>query len=266
MDDDFELCSNSSCSASRHELIEKIKSLEFMVENLKTPSNAKPTVYVKCWNKLKRVSGAKNCCGENCWKQTTGYCKEGNGCVWICIDGTLIKYSHSTKNMESDNLIMVLAEKEFMRADIPDEVPENAYVCRFFEVTALPDPVKEAEFNWFTWELQIGLRKDDKFYRLSSDGNYHSNDGTEKRFLNNSIVGNDVFGCGHIIPPKNKPNEPTQIFFTLNKKQIGKTILLHDVEDLLPHILVKRCDARINFGTDDSRPFTYEIQNHEAGD
>ncbi|KAL7072042.1 hypothetical protein ACQ4LE_008999 [Meloidogyne hapla] len=77
-------------------------------------------------------------------------------------------------------------------------------------------------FNWFTWELQIGLRKDDKFYRLSSDGNYHSNDGTEKRFLNNSIVGNDVFGCGHIIPPKNKPNEPTQIFFTLNKKQIGR--------------------------------------------
>ncbi|CAK5075629.1 unnamed protein product [Meloidogyne enterolobii] len=265
MEEDFDLCSNSSCSAYKNDLNEKIKSLESMLANINT-HKPKPTVYVKCWNKFNRFSENQNCCGQNC-KETTGHCREGNGAVWICYDGSLIKYSHSTKNMESDNLIMVLAEKEFMRADIPNEVPEDAYVCRFFEVIALPDPVKETDFNWFEWELEIGLYKNDQcYFRLGNSGNYRTADGTCKRFFNDRMVGNDVFGCGHIIPPKNKPNEPTQIFFTLNKKQIGKTILLNDVEDLLPHILLKRCDARINFGTDDAWPFVYDIKNHVAGD
>uniref|UniRef100_A0A915N275 Uncharacterized protein n=1 Tax=Meloidogyne javanica TaxID=6303 RepID=A0A915N275_MELJA len=196
-----------------------------MLANINT-HKPKPTVYVKCWNKLNRFSENQNCCGQNC-KETTGHCREGNGAVWICYDGFLIKYSHSTKNMESDNLIMVLAEKEWMRADNPSEVPEDAYVCRFFEVIALPDPVKETDFNWFNWELDIGLYKNDQcFFRLGNSGNYRTADGTCKR----------------------------------------KTILLNDVEDLLPHILLKRCDARINFGTDDAWPFVYAIKNHVAGD
>jgi len=39
------------------------------------------------------------------------------------------------------------------------------------------------------------------------------------------LTGCVVFGVGQIFPPRNKPNAPTQIFFTMNGKQIGLNIL-----------------------------------------
>ncbi|KAL7071807.1 hypothetical protein ACQ4LE_008723 [Meloidogyne hapla] len=111
------------------------------------------------------------------------------------------------------------------------------------------------------WKAEIGLYKNnDCFFRVSSDGHYYT--ASSNRMFKEPLTGYVVFGVGQIFPPRNKPNTPTQIFFTMDGKQIDKTILMAEDVDLLPHIIIKNCDAEVNFGND--KAFVYDIEAHEA--
>uniref|UniRef100_A0A1I8BYY8 Spore coat protein n=1 Tax=Meloidogyne hapla TaxID=6305 RepID=A0A1I8BYY8_MELHA len=37
-----------------------------------------------------------------------------------------------------------------------------------------------------------------------------------------------------------------------------------DEEDMLPHIIMKGVNVKVNFGNDETKPFVYDIANHEA--
>uniref|UniRef100_A0A914NC78 Uncharacterized protein n=1 Tax=Meloidogyne incognita TaxID=6306 RepID=A0A914NC78_MELIC len=198
-----------------------------------------------------------SCCDSKCLPAGS-LCRSGNGIVKIRKSGIFAKYFCSTQNLEGNRPIMVFAESEFMRANIPSYVPGQAYAVFYAEMKVIPDTDENID-----WKAELGLYKDANcFFRVSSDGHYYT--ATTKRMFSEPLTGCVVFGVCQIFPPRNKPNSPTQIFFTMDGKQIDKTILMTEDVDLLPHIIVKNCNAEVNFGMDDTKPFTYDIGKHEA--
>nr|CAD2174929.1 unnamed protein product [Meloidogyne enterolobii] len=208
-------------------------------------------------NKLVKVDEVMSCCDSKCLPAGS-FCCNGNGIVKIRECGIFAKYFCSTQNLEGNRPIMVVAESEFMRANIPSDVSGQTYVVFYCEMIVIPDTYKNMD-----WKAELGLYKDANcFFRVSSDGHYYT--ATTKRMFSEPLTGCVIFGVGQIFPPRNKLNAPTQIFFTMDGKQIDKTILMSEDVDLLPHIIVKNCDAEVNFGMDDTKPFTYDIGKHEA--
>uniref|UniRef100_A0A915LLY4 SPRY domain-containing protein n=1 Tax=Meloidogyne javanica TaxID=6303 RepID=A0A915LLY4_MELJA len=215
------------------------------------------TVFVLSKNKLAKIADVMSCCDSKCLPAGS-LCRNGNGIVKIRECGILAKYLSSTQNLEGNRPIMVVAESEFMRANIPSDVSGQTYVVFYAEMKVIPDTDENMDCK-----ADLGLYKDANcFFRVSSDGHYYT--ATTKRMFSEPLTGCVVYGVGQIFPPRNKPNAPTQIFFTMNGKQIDKTILMTEDVDLLPHIIVKNCDAEVNFGMDDKKPFTYDIGKHEA--
>nr|CAD2125955.1 unnamed protein product [Meloidogyne enterolobii] len=242
-------------SGKQHESDPTMEQLKKLIERNIPPQPL--TMFVLSKNKLAKIAEVMSCCDSKCLPAGS-LCRNGNGIVKIQKCGILAKYLSSTQNLEGNRPIMVVAESEFMRANIPSDVSGQTYVVFYAEMKVIPDTDENIDCK-----AELGLYKDANcFFRVSSDGHYYT--ATTKRMFSEPLTGCVIFGVGQIFPPRNKPNAPTQIFFTMNGKQIDKTILMSEDVDLLPHIIVKNCDAEVNFGMDDTKPFTYDIGKHEA--
>ncbi|CAK5051382.1 unnamed protein product [Meloidogyne enterolobii] len=254
------ICSNvinkiDGVNQLKRDIDEKIGEwAKVVAKNTPTPPSS---IYKHCENKLDKISDTQNCCDQNC-KNSNGLCNNGNGVVRIRPGGNFAIYRSSTQ-IDKNRLITVLAKNKNMSANIPSDMQDSVYVTFYFEVTIMID-----EDAGNDCDVQVGLLKDENtYYRIGKDGKYHTTDRNNNSIFSDPIVGNFVVGVGQTFAPRNMPSAKMQLFFTKGGTKLRK-IFLVDEEDMLPHILMKGVDVEVNFGDDSSKPFVYDINNHEA--
>ncbi|KAL7072427.1 hypothetical protein ACQ4LE_008968 [Meloidogyne hapla] len=218
--------------------------------------------FVHVANKWKEISfrgDGYKCCYNKCvnTQKPIGNCIRGNGFANL-IDGENIKYINCDKECTYDGMSLIFTENQFNK---PKEDCIN-YSLYYFEIKC------KIEFAKFKNQyLVIGLNRDNDFFEFNAQKailHYKTeNKEISLKFPKFSWNDGDIFGCGLIYPPTNKLIP--FIFFTQNGKQIGKTILLKNIncDYFKPYIMLKCCSIETNFGNNlKEKPFIYKISKY----
>uniref|UniRef100_A0A1I8C0U5 SPRY domain-containing protein n=1 Tax=Meloidogyne hapla TaxID=6305 RepID=A0A1I8C0U5_MELHA len=125
--------------------------------------------------------------------------------------------------------------------------------------------------------VEIGLKNDNSEVKLCIDGenisdpesdddvgvciNYDKNDKEGVVDIEGlTLKEGDFLGCGIVFPPRSNSEESPFVFFTHNKKQIGKGIVVDKgSSNFRPFICLKSASVDTNFGCDMENCFNFNV-------